>query len=144
MHRMNPRILGAIAASGFVALVYEVVWTRVLAMTLGPTTYAFSAMLVAFIAGLAMGAAIASAMLPRVRRPAIWFGFSIIVAAGAALAAGMTADQLPIVIARTAGRIDASFTSVFALDVALAVAIQLPMTIALGAALPLAIATVPA
>jgi spermidine synthase len=140
MNPMRPRIMGAIAASGFVALVYEVVWTRVLAMTLGPTTYAFSAMLVAFIAGLAIGAAIASATLPRARRQAIWLGMSIIVAAAAALVAGMAADRLPIVIARTAGRADASFMSVFALDVVLAVAIQLPMTIALGAALPFAIA----
>ena len=140
MNPMSPRIMGAIAASGFVALVYEVVWTRVLAMTLGPTTYAFSAMLVAFIAGLAIGAAIASATLPRARRQAIWLGMSIIVAAAAALVAGMAADRLPIVIARTAGRADASFMSVFALDVVLVVAIQLPMTIALGAALPFAIA----
>ena len=140
MNPMRPRIMGAIAASGFVALVYEVVWTRVLAMTLGPTTYAFSAMLVAFIAGLAIGAAIASATLPRARRQAIWLGMSIIVAAAAALVAGMAADRLPIVIARTAGRADASFMSVFALDVVLVVAIQLPMTIALGAALPFAIA----
>ena len=140
MNPMNPRIVGAIAASGFVALVYEVVWTRVLAMTLGPTTYAFSAMLVAFIAGLAIGTVIASAMLPLARRQAMWLGLSIIAAAAAALAAGMAADRLPIVIARTAGRTDASFMSVFALDVVLAVAIQLPMTIALGAALPFAIA----
>jgi len=145
LNRMNPLKLkmasGAIAISGFVALVYEVVWTRVLAMTLGPTTYAFSAMLVAFIAGLAIGAAIASAMLPRTRVPPMWLGLSMIAAAAAALAAAAVVDQLPIIIARTAGRADASFMSVFALDVALAVAIQLPMTIALGAALPFAVAT---
>jgi spermidine synthase len=142
LNRMNLGVPGAtIAVSGFVALVYEVVWTRVLAMTLGPTTYAFSAMLVAFIAGLAIGAAIASAMLPRVRRPAMWLGLSMMVAAAAAVAAASVADRLPIIIARSAGRTDASFTSVFALDVLLAVVIQLPMTIALGAALPFAIAT---
>jgi spermidine synthase len=140
MNPMNLRIAGAIAVSGFVALIYEVVWTRVLAMTLGPTTYAFSAMLVAFIAGLAIGAAVASAMLPRLRRPAMWLGLSMIVAAAAALAAAAVADRLPIVIARTAGRTDANFMSVFALDVFLAVALQLPMTNALGAALPFAIA----
>ena len=141
LNPMNLRVSGAaIAVSGFVALVYEVVWTRVLAMTIGPTTYAFSAMLVAFIAGLAIGAAVASAMLPRLRRPAMWLGLSMIVAAAAALGATAVADRLPIVIARTAGRTDASFMSVFALDVVLAVALQLPMTIALGAALPFAIA----
>src|ERR1041384_1875278 len=62
----NPRFAGAvIAISGFVALIYEVTWTRVLAMTLGPTTYAFSAMLVAFIAGLAIGSAIAARLMQR-------------------------------------------------------------------------------
>jgi spermidine synthase len=142
LNPMNLRVAGvAIAVSGFVALVYEVVWTRVLAMTLGPTTYAFSAMLVAFIAGLSIGAAIASTMLPRTRGPALWLGLSMIVAAAAALAAVAVVDRLPIVIARTAGRTDATFMSVFALDVALAVAIQLPMTIALGATLPFAVAT---
>jgi spermidine synthase len=141
-HPMHLKMASAaIAVSGFVALVYEVVWTRVLAMTLGPTTYAFSAMLVAFIAGLAIGAAIASAMLPRTRVPAIWLGLSMIAAAAAALAAAGAVDQLPIIIARTAGQADTSFRSVFVLDVALAVAIQLPMTIALGAVLPFAVAT---
>ena len=42
--------------SGFAALVYEVTFTRVLAIALGPTTYAFAAMLTAFIGGLALGA----------------------------------------------------------------------------------------
>jgi len=71
----------------------------------------------------------------------MWLGLSMIAAAAAAVAATAVVDRLPIVIARTAGRADASFTSVFALDIALAVAIQLPMTIALGAALPFAVAT---
>jgi spermidine synthase len=126
--------------SGFVALVYEVVWTAVLAMTLGPTTYAFSAMLVRIHRRLAIGAAIASALLRASRRPAIWLGTVHDRGAAAALAAAAVVDRLPIIIARTAGRTDASFMSVFALDVALAVAIQLPMTIALGAALPFAVA----
>ena len=140
LNPVSPRIIAAIAVSGFTALVYEVVWTRVLAMTLGPTTYAFSAMLVAFIAGLAIGSALASASLRRIRNVPFWLGMSIIVAAAASLAAAAFVDRLPIVIARTAGQADASFTSVFALDVGLAVALQLPMTIALGAALPFAVA----
>jgi len=141
LNPMNARIVAAIAVSGFAALVYEVVWTRILAMTLGPTTYAFSAMLVAFIAGLAIGSALAAASLRRIRDVPFWLGMSIIVAGAASLAAAAFVDRLPIVIARSAGRTDATFTSVFALDVGLAVALQLPMTIALGAALPFAVAT---
>ena len=129
-----------IAISGFVALIYEVSWTRVLAMTLGPTTYAFSAMLVAFIAGLAIGSALAAALLPRTKRADLWLGVSMIVAAAATLLASWRVDRLPITIALTAGRTDASFSSVFAIDVTIAIAMLLPMTIALGATFPFAIA----
>src|SRR5439155_11272187 len=118
--RNGNRMIGLpaaiLAVSGFVALVYEVTWTRVLAMTLGPTTYAFSAMLVAFIAGLAIGSAIAASIVSRVRRPGVWLGAAMIATAAAALVAGGRVDRLPIIIAATAGRAYASFTSVFALD----------------------------
>ena len=129
-----------LAVSGFVALVYEVTWTRVLAMTLGPTTYAFSAMLVAFIAGLAIGSAMAAAIVPRVARPGLWLGAAMIASATAALLASACVDQLPLTLAAATGSADASFASVFALQVGLAIAMLLPMTIALGATFPFAVA----
>lgn len=46
----------AAGVSGFVAMLYEVVWTRVLALVLGSSTHAFSIMLMTFIGGLATGA----------------------------------------------------------------------------------------
>lgn len=46
----------AAGASGFVAMLYEVVWTRLLALALGSSTHAFSIMLATFIAGIALGA----------------------------------------------------------------------------------------
>ncbi|MBX3747940.1 MAG: fused MFS/spermidine synthase [Verrucomicrobiae bacterium] len=46
----------AAGLSGFVAMLYEVVWTRVLALALGSSTHAFSIMLVTFITGIASGA----------------------------------------------------------------------------------------
>ena len=48
-------ILAVMAAAGFAGLVYEVVWTRVLALVLGPTVTVFAVMLVAFLIGIAMG-----------------------------------------------------------------------------------------
>ena len=47
-----------IGISGFVAMLYEVVWTRLLALALGSSTHAFSLMLITFIAGIATGAAV--------------------------------------------------------------------------------------
>ncbi len=47
--------LWVIAVSGFCALAYEVLWTRVLTLFLGSTTYAFTTMLTTFLCGIALG-----------------------------------------------------------------------------------------
>src|SRR6185295_15013119 len=52
---LNIAVIG-IGVSGFVAMLYEVVWTRLLALALGGSTHAFSLMLVTFITGIAAGA----------------------------------------------------------------------------------------
>lgn len=49
-------ILTAYCLSGAAALIYEVTWTRALALVLGNTVYALSTMLATFMAGLAIGA----------------------------------------------------------------------------------------
>lgn len=56
---LEPRlVMGAIGLSGFVAMLYEVAWTRLLALVLGASTHAYSIMLVTFISGIAAGAGI--------------------------------------------------------------------------------------
>ena len=62
----------AAAISGFAALIYEVAWTRLLALVIGPTTYAFATMAAAFIGGLAIGSALGTRLARRTERPAIW------------------------------------------------------------------------
>src|SRR5262249_40548346 len=51
-------ITAALAVSGAVSMIYEVAWTRALALVIGSSTYAFTAMLAAFLAGIAGGAAV--------------------------------------------------------------------------------------
>jgi spermidine synthase len=51
-------IFGALViffVSGFCAMAYEVIWTKLLGLIVGPTTYSFTIVLVTFIAGLALG-----------------------------------------------------------------------------------------
>lgn len=48
----------AIGIIGFLSLAYEILWTRVLLLFLGNTTYAFALMLSAFLVGIALGGAI--------------------------------------------------------------------------------------
>jgi len=64
----------------------------------------------------------------------------MIVTAAAALLAASRVDRLPLTIAATAGKPDVNFSAMFALEVALTIAMLLPMTIALGTTFPLALA----
>ncbi|MEW6601058.1 MAG: fused MFS/spermidine synthase [Nitrospirota bacterium] len=48
-------VLFGIGVSGFCALGYEVLWTRILTLTIGTSVYGFTAMLVAFLTGIALG-----------------------------------------------------------------------------------------
>lgn len=48
--------MATIGLSGFVAMLYEIAWTRMLALSLGTTSHAFATMLMTFISGIAIGA----------------------------------------------------------------------------------------
>ena len=48
-------VLLGIGISGFCALGYEVLWTRILTLTIGTSVYGFTIMLVAFLTGIALG-----------------------------------------------------------------------------------------
>jgi spermidine synthase len=50
-------LLGAFAAVGATAFIYEVSWTRLLATHLGSSTYAFTVMLAVFLTGIVLGSA---------------------------------------------------------------------------------------
>ncbi|MHC4343728.1 MAG: fused MFS/spermidine synthase [Planctomycetota bacterium] len=69
------------AVSGFCAMAYEVVWTRLLALIVGPTTYSFTIVLVTFILGLALGSMFFGWLGDRTRRP-VWLLILTQIAAG--------------------------------------------------------------
>jgi spermidine synthase len=131
----------AVAVSGFAALVYEVAWTRLLALVIGPTTYAFATMAAAFIGGLAVGSAIGTRIARRTAQPAAWLMATLIAGASAAVpAAWWAAMRLPLAIAAQVAAPNVDFSAVVwsqAMQVAL---LLLPMTAALGATFPLALA----
>ena len=54
--------------SGFCSMAYEVFWTRLLGLIIGPTTYSFSLVVSTFIVGLAMGNIIFGWLADRVKR----------------------------------------------------------------------------
>lgn len=60
--------------SGATGLIYEVLWARMLGLVFGATTFAISAVLAAFMGGLALGSALAGKLAARIRRPFRFYG----------------------------------------------------------------------
>ncbi len=118
-----------LAISGFIALVHEVAWTRVIALTLGPTTYAFSTMLATCILGLAVGAALATRWLPRLRRPVTALAVTQIAAALGAFLAAALVPRLPAFVASLVAS-PHQFGWTLAIEVLLIAILLLPMTLA--------------
>ncbi len=66
----------AMALSGLASMVYELVWIRIFAFTLGSSTYSFTLMVAAFITGLAIGSLLVGA-IPKLRaNPMLWLAVS--------------------------------------------------------------------
>lgn len=68
-------ILAATALSGFASLAVEVLWTRLLVLAIGTSTYAFVTMLSTFLVGIAVGSLAARAAVDRLRDPRRAFGW---------------------------------------------------------------------
>ncbi|MBN1488333.1 MAG: fused MFS/spermidine synthase [Phycisphaerae bacterium] len=66
-HRVGACLLFFL--SGCTGLIYELVWTRQLLLVLGSTTYAITTVIVAFMAGLALGSHIAGRRCDGLARP---------------------------------------------------------------------------
>ncbi len=62
--------------SGIAGLIYQVLWLRRLSLVFGVTVYAASTVLAAFMAGLAIGSALAGRVLTRGRSPLAAFGLA--------------------------------------------------------------------
>jgi len=126
--------------TGFIALTSEVAWTKVFALAIGPTTYAFTVMLVAFIAGLAAGAAVGNRLAARAVRPAAYLtGCLAVIAIGTAIDVAWI-ERVPLMVGEWVAAGDAWFGSVLAAEALLCAILLLPVTMALGAAFPLALA----
>ena len=73
--RERSMIWWGFGLSGFVALGYEVAWTRLLSIFTMNTVYSFTIMLTTFLAGLALGSVLAARRVDRVREPLALFGY---------------------------------------------------------------------
>ncbi len=80
-------VIACFALSGFAALLYQTAWMRLFAVSLGTSEVAVAVVLAGYMAGLALGAAVAARYVGRVRRPVLVYG--LLEAAIALVALGM-------------------------------------------------------
>jgi spermidine synthase len=130
----------ALGVSGFASLTLQVVWTRLLVLILGPTTYAFSTVVSIFIVGLAGGAAIGARLAARARQPAVGLAICLLASVALAIAAASAVDRALLTMADVVARPGVEFDDVLLRGVALVAVLLLPMTLAFGAAFPFAVA----
>lgn len=63
-----------VAGAGALSMLYELAWTRLLVLSIGPTVHSFSTMLASFISGIAIGSALAGRLMKKGRDPLALFG----------------------------------------------------------------------
>jgi spermidine synthase len=131
----------AIALSGLTALGSEVVWTRVLSLLFGATTYTFSLILAVFLVGLGIGSSLGSSMARNLKNPRIALGWCQLgLCVALAWAAYTTSSSLPYWPINPS--ISTSLVYNFQLDLMRAIWVMLPGAILWGASFPLALAAV--
>jgi spermidine synthase len=132
-------VLGAFAVSGFTALGYEVLWTRVLVFYVKSITYGFSFMLAVFLLGLVLGSLLAITFVDRK-------GWALPAFALAELAAGAAAFAAIQLLLSHAATLRALFpsspddpTTIYLALALLVVVTILPAGVCFGATFPLAV-----
>ena len=132
--------ISALGLSGFAALVHEIAWTRILSLTLGPTTYAFAATLAAVITGVAIGSGIGTWLVStRAAKAAGMLAFALLLAAvTAGYTYSLAGTRVPMMVARYVAEY-ANFDQLLIRGVLLTMALIIPTSACLGAAFPLAL-----
>jgi spermidine synthase len=130
-------LLLAYGLSGAAALIYEVTWTRALALVIGSTTYAFSLMLTAFILGLAIGSAIMARLVDRLSRRMHWFAGVEIGIGLSAIAALPLFGLMPVWVVGIVREHRESFAAMQSIEFGLILLVMMVPTTLMGAAFPL-------
>lgn len=137
--RSRQIVLLAFAFSGAVAMVYQVIWSRVLAMNIGSSVYSFTLVLMAFLVGLALGAALVGRLSARSRNPIVWLALTHIVIVLMVGISYVSIDKIPFVFLFLLKGETLDASTVLTSQFLLALLVMLPATLAMGGVFPLTI-----
>jgi predicted membrane-bound spermidine synthase len=128
----------AFGLSGFSAMVYQVAWTRVFELFVGSSTYAFTIILLAYLAGIAAGSLIVSRFIDRFGAGVFMFIIlELIIAISSLLAIPAAGETLPYVFIKVLASNKDSFTTIILLEFLVIFLVLLLPTLAMGALFPI-------
>lgn len=141
--RLRPaelhRVLVVYAASGGSAMALEVLWSRAVGVVIGASTYSFTLILVTFLVGLAVGAAVISRRIDRIADPLRILAYVQLGIGATTLLAMVFIDRLPLwlhAVARSQGVTNADL---YVTNFLITGSATLPTTLLLGAVMPLVV-----
>ncbi|MEN6624984.1 MAG: fused MFS/spermidine synthase [Candidatus Sumerlaeia bacterium] len=123
-------------ASGAAGLIYEVVWNRVLLNTFGAGLYAVTAVVAAFMAGLALGAWLLGSLGDRMGRPLRLYGALELGVAACGLAAPFVLSRVALIDQPAYRIFGQNFAALTAVRFAVAFGLLMIPTTLMGATLP--------
>lgn len=123
--------------SGFSAMTYEVIWTKLLGLLVGPTTYSFTIVLATFIIGLALGNMVFGWLADRVKNTIALLVATQIAAAFLALGASQIMGGGQLFFTKLIFNFKDHFTALSLAKAAALFALMMPPTLFLGATFPL-------
>jgi len=131
---MVPWVLGI---SGACSMIFEVAWTRFLALILGSSVYAFTLMLTAFLLGHASGALVSASRLDRPgHRPSRTLAIALLGAGTSAFATNHLFRFLPFWYVDAYGLIGGHDAGLWFVHGAIAILIMTPTTFFIGMLFP--------
>ena len=125
------------AVSGFCAMAYEVLWTRLLGLIAGPTTYCFSLVVATFIVGLAVGSIIFGRIADKSGNALGWLVCTQMAAAMMALGVSQFLGNGQFFFAKLIHAYHGQFSHLIIMQSLVLFVVLLPPTLFLGGAFPL-------
>jgi spermidine synthase len=137
--RSRRAALIAFGVSGATAMTLQVLWTRTLAVLLGSSVFSFTLILLAFLIGLGVGAAVFARASQRTQHPIRWLAVLHLATAGAVGLTYLFTDKIPFIftwlLQSSSFGVDATLFCQFVL----ACITVLPATLLMGGVFPLTV-----
>jgi spermidine synthase len=129
-------VIAVFAVSGFAALAYEVLWTRIFSLIIGSSIYAFTIMLATFLFGIGVGSIVFAPFIDRRKKPLLWFAILELIIGIAALLAVPLYKRLPFLFLGLHESLSQHFWLFLAAQFLLCAAVMVIPTLCMGAIFP--------